>query len=128
MAIRDDDLPGLERRRDDLGDELAPARHEEVHLRLRIDLKPRVKDDLPDALTQLRATRLPDDYGVARRQPLADHLDLRRFAGALRALERYEEPGHPQAGASGENVMRRRRCGSLPMLRAESSFSDTSWC
>jgi len=91
VPVGDYDLARCKRRRDHLADQLAARCHEEVHLRLRVEREPGVKDDLADALTQLGAARLADDNRIVRAEPFTQHLDLRRLAGPLGALEGDEE-------------------------------------
>src|SRR5919108_3289476 len=106
IAVGDDDLPGGQGRGDGLRYELATRRHEEIHLGFGVDLQALVEQHLADLLAQLGASGFADYHRVARGEPLAEQLGLRRLARALRALERDEQPPLRHAGRVTKRVVR----------------------
>ena len=92
IAIRDHDLSRGQRRRDDLRDQLPARGHEQVHLRLWIDVEALVEKDVANLLAELGPSRLAHENGVLVRQPVVQQLGLRRLARALGALEGDEQP------------------------------------
>src|ERR1051325_4754057 len=79
VAIGDHDLPGPQRRCDDLGDRLPAGSHEEVHLGLGVDGESLVKEDLADVLAELRSPRLADHHRLRRGAAPPHHSGPRRL-------------------------------------------------
>src|SRR4029077_15627892 len=81
VAVGDHYLARGERRRDHLRDQLPTARHEEIHLGLRVQLQRAVQDDLANTLAELVAAWLAHHHRLTARQRIAQQLDLRGLAG-----------------------------------------------
>ena len=91
--VRDDDLAVVERRADDLLDQLRPRRQEQERLRPQGDT---VVATEQDELTHLLPECGPagvgagDDGDLLRREPVHEHGVLRGLARPVRAVERDE--------------------------------------
>ena len=90
------DAARLERRADDLLDELGPAGHEEQHLGPhREGDRVAIHQDRPEPIAQRRAARVAarDDVESPIAEPVRQPGRLRRLAPAVRAVQHQEESG-----------------------------------
>ena len=80
VAVGDHDMALREGGRDDLGDELPPRGHEQVHLRLGVYLETLVEQDVANLLAKLGASGLAHHDRIALGQPLTEQFGLRGLA------------------------------------------------
>jgi len=97
VSVSDDDLPGGERRADDITGVLRAGRREEQCLGLGCEVNiTRVEEYVADPLCKRRPTGLPREKHVATRgaEALSKSSGLNGFSGRLSALEREEDAAH----------------------------------
>jgi hypothetical protein len=93
VAVGDDDVAGVESGADHLGDELGAAGHEEQGFARQAHLPAAVEEQVADDIANGGAAGVGTlgDGVTAGAQPLREQPALRRFAGAVEAVQGEEK-------------------------------------